>query len=137
MNEPLTIFIAPAIAFVLATILKNIMYYRSQKKLKYFGDGGAVSGHTATVSSLTLSVYFLEGFSPLFFVTLFFSAVVINDAYGVRGQSNNQARVINAISKKLRLKEFGVLSESIGHTKLQALAGIVVGLLTSAIVFMF
>lgn len=105
----------------------------------FVGTGGMPSSHAAGASALAASVGFYQGpGSALFGVALMFAVVVICDAQGVRRSTGQQAEILNAILDdiywKKRIKEER-LKELIGHTPVQVLAGIFVGVLTSYFIF--
>lgn len=130
------LLLIPIIAFVIAQILKNVIFWIHDKKVstKYlFTDGGMPSAHSAIMAGLVTTLYLMQGASPLFFVTLFVSLIIFRDASGVRFESGKQAVLLNQIAHKLKLKEH--LKELIGHTKREVLLGILVGIFTAIIFY--
>ncbi|MFH1665593.1 MAG: divergent PAP2 family protein [Candidatus Omnitrophota bacterium] len=123
-----------------AQMIKVIIGVVTEKRFnfKWFvGTGGMPSSHAAGVTALSAGVGLYEGVgTALFCVTLMFTIVVICDAQGVRRSTGHQAGILNAImddiywKKKIRHEK---LKELIGHTPIQVLAGIAVGL---AVAFM-
>lgn len=101
------IFLSALTAWFLAQFIKaliSIVRFRSKVPKRdllltlIWTTGGMPSSHTAVVSALTTAVGFQVGFdSPLFMVSLFFSAMAIRDALGVRQAAGNQARALNQI----------------------------------------
>ncbi|MBU0907272.1 MAG: divergent PAP2 family protein [Nanoarchaeota archaeon] len=91
-------------------------------------DGGVISAHTGAVSALCFSVYFVEGFSNLFFVSLVFSLIVLRDAIGVRRVARENARILD---KEFKLKRH--VSE--GHSLREVLFGALLGGIVSVVVF--
>ena len=90
---------------------------------RLFMEGGMPSRHAALVSSLTLSIGLVEGFtSSLFFVALFLSLIVIRDAMGVR---HNVDLVVSKLNTLIKKKE--KLTVVSGHTPAQVFFGIVLG----------
>ena len=101
----------------------------------FVGTGGMPSSHAAGVTAMTTSVGLYEGVgSALFCVTLMFTVVVICDAQGVRWCTGKQAEILNKITEdiywKKRIQE-DRLKELAGHTPIQVLAGIIVGLVVA------
>ena len=127
-----------------AQVLKTIIYALMHHTLdltRIFGDGGMPSGHSATVSSLATAAAIVYGLGSFQFAIAFiFAIVVCKDAMGVRLETGKQAAIINDIvesfnalmSEKLadaKLKEF------VGHTPLQVIAGILLGVVNALILF--
>ena len=109
-----------------AQLIKTIIHAIVTKSIDFtrlIGDGGMPSGHSATVSSLAIV-----------------AIIVMHDAMGVRLETGRQAVIINDIveafnslaSEKLpeaKLKEF------VGHTPLQVIAGILLGVANTFIMY--
>ncbi len=100
-----------------------------------FSTGGMPSAHTAMVAALATSIGLVEGFgSSLFALAAVFAAVVMFDAQSVRHAAGQQARLLNQIVEELfknhRLSEHK-LAELLGHTRLEVLAGLMMGALVA------
>ena len=100
-----------------------------------FGTGGMPSTHAAGVSALSVSVGMLNGFdSPLFATAVAFTVITLFDAQGVRRWSGRQAQVLNRMIEdmyfKRRMQE-PRLKELLGHTPLEVIAGMGVGIATA------
>lgn len=98
----------------------------------FFAAGGMPSSHSCLVTSTAMAVGLHFGFdNPLFAVTVALALVVVYDATGVRRQAGMQARKINVLVEEL-LKGHPIneqqLREVIGHTPLEALGGVLLGL---------
>ena len=103
--------------------------------------GGMPSSHTALVVGITHGIGLSVGFdSPLFALAFAVSMVVIYDATGIRRQAGKHAELINAMINDLTtghpLKE-EQLREVLGHTPLEALGGILLGLVSAQLTWMF
>ena len=103
--------------------------------------GGMPSSHSAFVASLTTGMALSQGLgSPLFAACAVFSLIVMYDATGVRRSSGLQARLINELLEELRAvvrenfapKPLRVL---LGHTYLEVLAGLLIGVLAGFAAF--
>lgn len=123
----------------IAQVLKVIINFVVQKKIvweRLFGDGGMPSGHSATVSSLALITALRCGpGSVQFALAAIFAVVVCHDATGVRLETGKQALLLKEITKLL---DFSVpadikLKELVGHTPLQVLAGVSIGILNALV----
>jgi len=93
--------------------------------------GGMPSSHSAVVSALTTAVGFEVGFdSPLFMVSLFFAAMAIRDALGVRQAAGNQARALNQIIDDMNTRWKTVhkpVKEIHGHKGSEVVVGCLLG----------
>ena len=129
-----------------AQLIKTIIHAIVTKKLDWtrlVGDGGMPSGHSATVSSLATATSLVYGPGSFqFAMAVIFAIVVCKDAMGVRLETGKQAVIINDIvesfnalmSEKLmdaKLKEF------VGHTPLQVIAGILLGVGNALVMYRF
>ncbi len=131
------------IAWFVAQAYKVISTLFVEKKLvlrRFVETGGMPSSHSSTVSALATSVGLVYGLdSVLFAITLIFAIIVIHDAAGIRQAAGNQARVLNRLEatlNKLFEEHFRDerLKELLGHTKIEVLAGTLLGI---AIAFIF
>jgi len=103
--------------------------------------GGMPSSHSALMAAVTTSIGFYVGWgSPLFALALAITAIVIYDAAGVRRQAGLHAERINKLVKQLfstgRIagEEWDTLRESIGHSRGEAFAGVLFGIVVAIIV---
>ena len=101
------------------------------------GTGGMPSTHAAGVTALSASIGFQSGFdSPLFAASVAFTVITLFDAQGVRRWSGRQAQVLNKMMEdmyfKRRIQEQR-LKELLGHTPIEVLAGMGVGLATALV----
>jgi len=99
------------------------------------GTGGMPSTHAAGVTALSLAIGFRNGFdSPLFAVAVAFTVITLYDAQGVRRWSGRQAQVLNKMMEdiyfKRRIHEQR-LKELLGHTPIEVLAGMGIGVGTA------
>ena len=99
------------------------------------GTGGMPSTHAAGVTALSLAIGFQVGFhSPLFAIAIAFTVITLFDAQGVRRWSGRQAQVLNKMLEDIYFKRHiqeQRLKELLGHTPLEVLAGMGVGILTA------
>lgn len=130
------------ITMLFTQILKGTIYCILSHQFsvsRFFGDGGMPSAHAATVSSLCTACGIYCGLdSPTFAVSMVLTMIVCRDAIGVRLETGKQASVINDIVEVLdflgsealpdeKLKEF------VGHTPLQVIVGLFVGIISALI----
>ena len=126
-----------------AQILKTIIHAVIHKKIvweRLVGDGGMPSGHSATVTSMALFAGIRCGFGSYEFAIAGILAVIVcHDAMGVRLETGKQAMVLNEMIKAFeKLTDAGNLPEEklkefVGHTPIQVLAGILIGVINAII----
>lgn len=122
----------------LAQVLKIPLDYFRERRWNwalFFAAGGMPSSHSALVTSTAAAVGLHIGFdNPLFAVAVAFAMVVVYDATGVRRQAGMQAKKINILVEEL-LKGHAIneqhLREVIGHTPLEAIGGVLLGILVA------
>lgn len=131
-------------SWLIAQVLKTIIHGIVNKKLdltRMFGDGGMPSGHSATVTSLALFSALTYGFGSFQFAACGILAIIVcHDATGVRRETGKQAVLLNELIRafealstedlpEVKLKEF------VGHTPIQVMAGIIVGIVNALFMF--
>jgi acid phosphatase family membrane protein YuiD len=122
----------------LAQLIKVPLEYIQSKRWDWallLRAGGMPSSHSALVATVTHSIGLFWGFdSPLYALAFVLAMIVIYDATGIRRQAGKHAEVINAMVRDLAaghpLQE-EQLREVLGHTPLEALAGMILGLLVA------
>jgi acid phosphatase family membrane protein YuiD len=132
------------VGWLLAQGLKPFIEYLRKHKWNWallFAAGGMPSSHSSLVTSTALAAGLYTGFeNPLFAVTLAFAMVVVYDAMGVRRQSGMQAKKINILVEEL-LKGHPInekhLLEAVGHTPLEALGGVLLGIVVAMGLWLF
>ena len=121
--------------WILAQVLKIPLDYFRERRWNwalFFAAGGMPSSHSCLVTSTAMAVGLHTGFdTPLFAVAVALAMVVVYDATGVRRQAGMQAQKINILVEEL-LKGHAIneqhLREVIGHTPLEAIGGVILGL---------
>ena len=100
----------------------------SWKHLMTFG--GMPSSHSAFVTALAVCIGIFEGFATnLFGLAAVFGAIVIFDAYRLRGNVQKQAVVVNRLQGQLLpVDQRIVIEEMVGHTLPEIIAGIALAL---------
>jgi len=134
-------FWAGIAAWVIAQILKLVVHIRRTGKFDpafLLRLGGMPSSHSATVVAVAVSIGLLHGFgSSLFVLALTFAVIVMIDAQSVRRAAGQQARLLNQIVDEL-FREHHLsqqkLAELIGHTPMEVLLGLLLGVFTTLIV---
>ena len=137
-------FIVSVSSWFVAQFLKTVIYALENKKwdwTRLFGDGGMPSGHSATVSSLAMLSALTFGFDSFeFAVTAILAIIVCHDAMGVRLETGKQAVKINEILEAFELLAPDKISEAnlkefVGHSPIQVMAGILLGIVNAIIMF--
>lgn len=136
--------LCPVTSWLVAQVLKVIINAIIQKKLDWerlVGDGGMPSGHSATVSSLAMFALLKSGPGSFeFAVCAILAIIVCHDAMGVRWETGKQAQAINEIIRTVEVLSKQELpqvklKELVGHTPVQVLAGITIGICNALLVF--
>ena len=137
--------VIPAIVVVLTQILKVVSNLVKEQKIdfsKLLTDGGMPSSHSATVCSLATIVALESSVaSTQFAIALILAVIVMHDASGIRYAAGKHAEILNlVIEKDEKLKENlnknKKLTELLGHTKLEVIAGAITGIILSVIIYM-
>lgn len=102
--------------------------------LSYFVTAGGIpSAHSAFVTALAVAIGIRNGFaSDVFALTFVFSAIVIYDAFRLRGHVQRHAEIINA--HVLRPAGEEPISEMVGHSVTEIVTGVLLGGGVSALV---
>ena len=138
------VLIAAGIAWVIAQIIKVPLEYLQTKKWNWvllLRVGGMPSSHSALVTAVAHGIGLYQGFNtPLFALAATVAIVVVYDATGIRRQAGKHAELINAMINDLAsghpLKE-EQLREVLGHTPLEALGGVILGLVVAQLGWMY
>lgn len=134
-----TALLAAVISWLLAQTIKTVLTLIKTKRFvaeRIFGAGGMPSAHSAMVVSLSLCISHIRGIdSPEFAIAICFAAVVIYDAMGVRRAAGEHAKVINKMVDIMEKEGSEItekdLKEYLGHTPIEVLGGILLGILVS------
>lgn len=133
-------------SWFIAQVLKVILNMIINKKLdlaRLFGDGGMPSGHSATVTALATYAALAKGPGSFEFAVCGILAVIVcHDATGVRMETQKQGRLLQDLVEafealhdkdlpEVKLKRF------VGHTPIQVLAGIILGITNACIMYHF
>jgi acid phosphatase family membrane protein YuiD len=137
------VLIAALIAWGIAQVIKVPIEYLQTHKWNWallVQAGGMPSSHSALVVGITHGIGLSVGFNSALFAFAFaMSMIVIYDATGIRRQAGKHAELINAMINDLAagnpLKE-EQLREVLGHTPLEALGGILLGLVVAQFTWM-
>ncbi len=120
--------VTPFLAWTVAGSLKFAINSFRAKQLAFglIGYGGLPSNHSAIVSSIAALIAWREGVAhPAFGVAIALAFIVLLDANSLRRQIGLQAKAINTLSRGQA--ESTPLRERIGHTRIEIIAGVIVG----------
>jgi hypothetical protein len=129
-------------AWAIAQIIKVPYEYLQSRRWNWvllLRAGGMPSSHSALVIGLAHSIGLYEGFyTSLFALAVILAMVVVYDATGIRRQAGIHAAVINTMIEDLAsghpLKG-EQLREVLGHTPMEAVAGVALGIVTAQVMF--
>jgi acid phosphatase family membrane protein YuiD len=127
---------ASVIAWASAQIIKFFieLLWRRRVNLRALTTmGGMPSSHSAAVSSLATGIAIVDGLgSTIFALALWFAAVTMYDAAGIRRAASIQARILNQMIEELfqghPISDVK-LRELLGHTPVEVIAGMLLGIL--------
>ena len=138
MNYNLIIvpFLALIIAQFIKVIIDSVNGKFSWRNLNNYG--GMPSSHSAIVAALCTEIAIANGFNNLFFaVAIVFSFLIVRDAVGLRRELGHHGKILNMLIKDLpdyQESKYPHLQERLGHTYIQALAGIILGITIALII---
>ena len=135
--------IAGMISLLVAQLLKPIIHFIKERQWDWFlliQSGGMPSSHSSLVTSLALTTGLWKGFnSASFSLALGMVVIVTYDAANVRWQSGLHAQKINQLIRDVFSGQpinDQLLKEVIGHTPLQVIGGILLGIMVSLVLFL-
>jgi len=128
---------------VIAQIIKSLIHLYKTGHYDWrwlFRDAGFPSAHTATVVSATLAVYLLEGVTNLTIICAIYAAITMRNVIGDKIFAEKQEKLINQIIIKIQQSLAGEKVEwkhLIGHTIREVVAGFILGIIITAVVFYY
>ena len=139
-NLPL---ISAVTATLAAQVLKVILVLLTERRWAFdrmLETGGMPSSHSATVTSLAVTIGMVEGFgSTIFALAIVFAGIVMYDASGIRRAAGMHAQLINDLVQELaHLFDEGfqptALKTLLGHTYPQVIVGSLLGGVTGLLI---
>ena len=121
--------LTPFLAWLVAGLFKFIINSIKARQLAFglIGYGGLPSNHSAIVSSMAALIAIKQGIEhPAFGVAITLAFIVILDASSLRSQIGKHAVAINCLAASS--KDHETLRERMGHTRVEIVAGILVGI---------
>lgn len=150
MNGPIAVIIISVSALVMAQVIKLVAYSIYSKKPRFdmlISTGGMPSSHSALVTSLFVSILLFTvdkgTFAEAYYVpiSLVLALVVVHDSMGIRYEASKHAQILNKLIKDLsevKKKELGYekdLKEYLGHKPIEAMMGVVLGIVVGIVGF--
>ena len=137
------VLIAGCSGWFIAQVVKTIIYAILNRTLRWermVGDGGMPSAHSATYTCMAMTAALVYGVGSFeFAVTAMLATVVMHDAMGVRWETGKQAVILNEVIKWFeelgdsRIPAETKLKEFVGHTPLQVLCGMLLGIVIALV----
>ncbi len=135
-----TLVTAPAVAWVAAQLAKTLIDTARRRRFNprlLTATGGMPSSHSAFVACLATAAGRTLGMdSPVFAVTFVLAAIVMYDASGVRQAVDKQSEILTHLLSHFPRTpdDFDRFLEGlVGHTRLQVLAGGLLGVLVAVL----
>jgi acid phosphatase family membrane protein YuiD len=137
------VLIVALTAWGIAQVLKVPMEYLRTRRWNWamlLATGGMPSSHSALIVGATHAIGLYEGFDdPLFALGVVVAMIVTYDAAGVRRQAGMHAERINVLFDELlhgHVWDENELREVLGHTPLEVVGGILLGLGTATLMWL-
>jgi acid phosphatase family membrane protein YuiD len=125
--------------FVAQTLKYAITSYKTKKfeSIRLFNHSGSMpSAHSSSVIALLVVIGFKDGVeSAVFGLAALFAAVVMYDAINVRRSSGEQGAALVGLFADLKRKSTVPFRVAKGHTPLEVLGGIIVGVAVGIVVY--
>lgn len=134
------LLVVPFLALIIAQCIKVIIdSFKGEFSWRNFNNyGGMPSSHSAMVAALCAEIGMANGFDTSFFAIAFaFTFLIIRDAVGLRRELGHHGKILNMLIKDLpdyKENKYPLLQERLGHTYLQALAGVLIGILIALVI---
>ncbi|MCP3774579.1 divergent PAP2 family protein [Paenibacillus sp. MZ04-78.2] len=131
-------YLAPLVAWVCSGTIKfMINYIRFKNEAgKLIGNGGFPSTHTTVIATPTILIAINEGVnSPIFGLGLAVLLIIMFDASGLRIQVGKHSQFLNNLAVHLELVKKDKLRERMGHTKIEILGGLLLGLIIAILFY--
>jgi len=136
------VLIAALLAWAVAQGLKMPIEYARTRRWNWvllLRAGGMPSSHSSLVTALAHGIGLSVGYdSAMFALAVVVAMVVIYDATGIRRQSGLQAETINVLVRDLLkghpMRHEKQLREVLGHSPLEAIVGLCLGLAVAQII---
>jgi uncharacterized protein len=135
MDDILKIFIIILVSWLTAELIKVVLdiIRKKRNKLKsisLFHYGGMPSSHSTFLTSFSISIFLIEGFTISFLISLALWILILRDIMVIRGHIDQNTENISVLSK-------GKLSNTIlSHKLIEIIAGIFLGTFITIILYL-
>ena len=131
----MTILLVSFSAWFIAQSIKvifSLLFHRKFEPGLFLASGGMPSAHSAFISSVAVQIGLQSGFeSSIFALAAAITLIVVYDAFNVRRSVGLQGQTLNKmieyVVEKDDTREIKTIKEVMGHTPLQVLFGIILG----------
>lgn len=137
------VLITAAICWFVAQFLKVLIDYLLEGHFdfaRFHGSGGMPSSHSATICGITCAIGFADGInSSMFALSVIMAIIVMHDASNVRKSVGDHAKLLNQQFNELIQNGMNqkLFKELIGHKPVEVVAGAILGIVTSTILYLF
>ncbi|MCX6707690.1 MAG: divergent PAP2 family protein [Candidatus Woesearchaeota archaeon] len=131
------IILSCLISIIIAQILKVVVSSIKKKRLDFsmlLLTGNMPSGHSAVMGALVTAAYLIEGVSSLFALSCVLAVMVIYDSLTIRKAVGHHTTILNEILKALKLHHKYSVKELAGHSFIQIIVGLLLGIAVALIV---
>ena len=133
MTGEFFLILIPIIVGLITQTTKFVIFsFKNGIKWNYLLTHGHMpSFHSALVSSLALTIGYMDNFQgSAFLISLIIGLIFIDDALRIRMYLGDQGRYLNMLVQTLKLdtKKYPRLKERVGHRTSEVIVGIIMGL---------
>jgi hypothetical protein len=132
--QAIYIMSAVILSWLVAHLLKPFCNKSVSWKQVFTTDGGMPSAHTAPAAALSFAIFFSEGFTVLFVLSLVFLVALMRDAVGVRFAVGKNALALKELVGKKKLKNKIFLGQ--GHLPKEVMASLFLGIFVALLLFL-
>jgi acid phosphatase family membrane protein YuiD len=128
--------VAPFVGWIAADVLKTVINGIQTRRWRFepLSYGGLPSSHASVTCTTTTLIGFRAGFdTPEYSLALTITVLFIVDALYLRQWVGQQAKALNAL--RVNDVELKPLRERVGHTPLEIVAGIALGVVCGSFLY--
>lgn len=125
MQVEIKIFLMVFITWLISDILKTVIDSIKHKKFRprmLLAYGGMPSSHSSLVSSMSMSLFLIEGITSVFLLSIGIAILVIRDLVTLRARIDENSKAISVISKDNA-------PYPLSHNTVEIIAGIALGII--------
>jgi uncharacterized protein len=136
------VFLIVTAAWFAAQLMKVLLHFQRTHRINWkllIQTGGMPSSHSAYMSALSTYLGLWQGWgSPIFFLSLGLSIIIMHDAAGLRAAAGRQAVMLNQVAARLyesRKAKPPRMKEQLGHSVPEVLGGALLGLIVALLLY--